>query len=139
VLLQVVIAVGVAAVAGIIALVVSRRTRSDTPTRPTVYDVPAVVDRDDFDRPDAPWLVIVFSSATCLSCHDVWEKARQLESSDVAVQQVEAVERKDIHDKYAIDAVPMTVVVDRDGVTQTSFLGVPSAADLWSAVAELRN
>jgi hypothetical protein len=137
VVLVLAITVVVAAVAVVAAVVITRRTAVEAPTQPT-YDVPAMVDRADFDRPDAPWLVVEFSSATCLSCRDVWEKVRQLESDDVAVQDVEAIERKDLHEKYAIDAVPMTVVVDRDGVTKTSFLGVPSAADLWAAVADLR-
>ena len=39
--------------------------------------------------PDAPWLVAVFTSATCASCQGVWERAQPLESASVAVQQVE--------------------------------------------------
>lgn len=138
VVIQVVIALVVAAIAGLVALVITRRTRPDVQA-PTSYEVPAWLDRSDFARPDAPWLVAVFSSSTCLSCQDVWEKARHLESDDVAVEEIEAIERKDLHQRYDIDAVPMVVVVDADGATRSSFLGVPSAADLWAAVAELRN
>jgi hypothetical protein len=82
--------------------------------------------------------VAVFSSATCLSCQDAWEKARLLDSDEVAVQEIEASERKDLHERYRIDAVPMIVVVDDEGVTRASFIGVPTAADLWAALAELR-
>lgn len=135
--LQLVIAVIVAIAAVVTAAIIRRRTKVDPPTQPT-YDVPAQLDRADFERPEAPWLVVAFSSATCLSCQDAWEKARHLESADVAVQEVEAIERKDLHEKYGIDAVPMILVVDAHGVTQTSFLGVPSAADLWAALAALR-
>jgi len=138
VVVQVLIGLGVAAVAGVVALVISRRTRVDVPTQPEGYAVPALLDRSDFDRPDAPWLVAVFSSTTCLSCGDAWDKARHLESADVAVQDIEALERKDLHDRYKIDAVPMIVVADGDGVTRASFIGVPTAADLWAAMAELR-
>jgi hypothetical protein len=136
--LQALIAVAVAAIAGVVALVITRRTRADAPTQPDSYEVPAMLDRADFDRPEAPWLVAVFSSATCLSCQDAWEKAGQLESAEVVVQDIEAIDRKDLHEKYDIDAVPMIVVADDEGVTRASFIGVPSAGDLWAALAELR-
>jgi hypothetical protein len=135
---QALIAVGVALVAVVAAAVITRRTRIDAPTQPEAYAVPAMLDRADFDRPEAPWLVAVFSSSTCLSCQDAWDKARHLESDDVVVLEVEATERKNLHDRYGIDAVPMIVVADDEGVTRASFIGVPSAADLWAAMAELR-
>lgn len=128
-----------AAIAGVVALVITRRTRVDAPTQPESYEVPAMLDRADFARPEAPWLVAVFSSATCLSCQDAWDKAQHLESDEVVVQDIDAVERKDLHDRYAIDAVPMIVVADDEGVTRASFVGVPPAADLWAAMAELRD
>jgi hypothetical protein len=136
---QALIAVAVAAIAAVIAAVITRRTRVDAPTQPDSYAVPPMLDRADFDRPDAPWLVAVFSSSTCLSCEDAWDKARHLDSAEVVVQEIEAIERKDIHVKYAIDAVPMIVVADDEGVTRASFVGVPSTADLWAALAELRD
>ena len=132
------IAVIVAAVAAVAAAVITRRTRVDAPTQPDSYAVPPMLDRADFDRPEAPWLVAVFSSATCLSCQDAWDKARHLESAEVVVQDIEAIERNDLHERYGIDAVPMIVVADEEGVTRASFVGVPSAADLWAALAELR-
>jgi hypothetical protein len=132
------IAVVVAAGAGVVAAVITRRTRTDPPTQPDSYEVPAMLDRRDFDRPEAPWLVAVFSSATCLSCADAWDKARHLDSRDVVVQEVEVASRKDLHDRYGIDAVPMIVVADDEGVTRASFIGAPTAADLWAALAELR-
>jgi len=138
VVVQAGIAVIVAAVAAVAAAVITRRTRVDAPTQPDSYAVPPMLDRADFDRPEAPWLVAVFSSATCLSCQDAWDKARHLESAEVVVQDIEAIERNDLHERYGIDAVPMIVVADDAGVTRASFVGVPSAADLWAALAELR-
>jgi hypothetical protein len=44
-----------------------------------------------------------------------------------------------LHRKYHIDAVPMAVVADRDGVVRASFIGPMSATDLWAAVAEARH
>ena len=100
--------------------------------------MPAQLDRGDFVRPDAPWLVVVFSSSTCLACQGTWEKAQLLESDEVATQEVEAVADALLHQRYGIDAVPLVVVVDAGGVVRRSFVGPPTATDLWAALAELR-
>jgi hypothetical protein len=134
---RLVLVVVLVAVAAVVAWVVRRRTAPDPPTQSS-WSVPSQLDRDDFERPDAPWIVVVFGSATCLSCQGTWAKVEQLESDHVAVQDVEAVERKDLHTKYRIDAVPMLVVANADGVVVASFIGEPSTADLWAAVAEVR-
>ena len=135
---QVLVGVAIALVAAAAAVVITKRTKVDAPTQPESFEVPVMLDRTDFDRPEAPWLVAVFSSATCLSCQDAWDKARLLESDEVVVQEIEASDRKDLHVRYAIDAVPMIVVADDEGITRASFVGVPTAADLWAALAELR-
>ena len=129
----------VAAVVGFAAgvAVVVRRRRPEPPTQGK-WPVPTQLDRADFDRPDAPWLVVVFSSTTCLSCADAVEKAEVLASADVVVQDVEVTASPDLHRRYGIDAVPVTVVADGDGVVRASFVGAPSATDLWAAVADLR-
>jgi hypothetical protein len=137
VVVQVVIAAIVAVAAVAIAAVIRKRTRPDPPTQ-VPYVVPSQLDRADFERPDAPWLVVTFSSATCSSCEDAWHKAQMLESAVVAVQEVEVGARKDLHDRYAIEAVPMIVVADDDGDVRATFIGAPTAADLWAALAELR-
>lgn len=120
------------------AAVIQRRSRPDAPTQPRQMAVPAVLDRADFERPTAPWLVAVFTSATCDACEGAMARAVPLDSSSVVVQSVEFPARRDLHDRYAIDSVPLVAVADADGVVRASFLGVPSSADLWAAVAELR-
>jgi thioredoxin-related protein len=137
VVVQLVIALVVAVAAVVVAVVIRSRTRMDAPTQ-VPYTVPSTIDRNDFDRPDAPWLVVAFSSATCSSCEDAWSKARLLESPFVAVQEVEVSAAKDLHERYSIDAVPMILLVDDDGDVRASFIGAPTAADLWAALAELR-
>ena len=77
----------VAVVAVVVAIVVQRRQPA-APVR-TGYNVPAQLHRPDFDRPDAEWLVVVFTSATCSTCAGVWEKAKALDSDAVATQEVE--------------------------------------------------
>jgi len=117
--------------------VVVRRRRPEPPTQGR-WPVPTQLDRVDFERPDAPWLVVVFSSTTCLSCADAVEKARVLAGAEVVVQDVDVAAHPGLHRRYGIDAVPVTIVADRDGVVRASFVGAPSAIDLWAAVAELR-
>jgi hypothetical protein len=129
--------VALAAVAAAVAWIVRSRLGSDAPTRPA-WAVPDHVDRADLDHPDRPWMVAVFSSSTCLACRATWEKARQLESDEVAVQDVDAVEARALHERYGVDAVPLLLVLGPDGTVHTSFLGEPSAADLWAAVADVR-
>ena len=126
-----------AGVALAVAWALQRRQRPDAPAR-TGYALPAQLDRADFDRPEAPWLVVVFTSSTCDACAAVAAKARHVESEAVAVQDVEYVAERGLHDRYGIEAVPATLVVDANGVVQFSFLGPVTATDLWAAVAEAR-
>lgn len=127
----------IVAVAAGVAWVIQRRRRPDAPTQRR-YSTPTQLDRADFDRPDAPWLVAVFTSNTCDRCADVATKARVLESDEVAVQTLEFTAERELHARYDIDAVPTLVIVDADGVTRRSFLGPMTATDLWAAVAEVR-
>lgn len=131
------IAAAIAIVVVVVAVVVRRRRRSDPPTQRT-FTTPAQLDRADFDRPDTPWLVAVFSSATCDSCRAVVAKAEVLASDDVAVVDVEFGRQRSLHERYAIDAVPATVIADSRGVVVASFVGAVTATDLWAAVAEAR-
>ena len=84
------------------------------------------------------WLVVLFTSRHCDSCEGLADKARPLESEEVGVVEVEYSDRPDLHERYQIDAAPITVLVDRSGVTRGSFIGAYSAPELWSALAEVR-
>ena len=66
------------------SVVIRRRRASDPPTQVT-RNVPSQLDRADFPEVDSPWLVAVFTSATCSTCADVVAKSRVLQSDDVAV------------------------------------------------------
>jgi hypothetical protein len=129
--------VALAAVAVAVALVVQRRRAVPAPTN-TSHTLPDRLDRADFDRPEAPWLVAVFTSATCSTCAAVWEKARVLASDEVAVQELEVTAARDLHTKYEITAVPGVVIADADGVVRARFLGPVTATDLWATLAEVR-
>lgn len=119
-----------------VAVVLDRR-RPPAPTAAR-WVVPSKVDRLDFSRPEAPWLVVVFSSATCASCAAVVAKARPLESDEVAVEEVEYGARRELHRRYGVDAVPCIVIADAGGVVRASFIGPATATDLWATLADLR-
>lgn len=133
---RVLLVLGALAIAGAVAGLLggSRRDKYVQATH-----VPQLLDRRDFVRPEAPWLVAVFTSATCDTCAGVWERAQHLESNSVAVQRVEVSAEKQLHERYRIDAVPTLVVADDDGVVQHAFLGPVTSAELWAAVASTRS
>ena len=101
--------------------------------------MPGQLDRADFPEPGAPWLVAVFTSGTCDACAATVAKAQALASPSVTVAEIELAARPELHRRYAIDAVPLLVLADGEGVVRASFVGPPSATDLWAAVAEVRD
>jgi Thioredoxin domain len=134
-------AVAIAAVFGALLVLFAqqfnKRRRPEPPTQ-QAWTVPQQLDRNDFTVPEAPWLVAVFTSATCSACERVSGMARVMKSSTVAVEVVEYQTRSDLHKRYGIDAVPTTVIADAEGVVVKSFVGPTTATDLWAAVAEAR-
>jgi hypothetical protein len=126
------------AVAGLVALLLQRR-RPAAPTQPTRYPVPVQVDRADFVRPDAPFLVALFSSTTCDGCARVADKARVLEAPDVAYQEISYQADRGLHDRYGVEAVPLVLIADAEGVVAKAFVGEVTAIDLWGAVATARD
>ena len=128
----------VLAAAGIAVVVLQRRTRPDPPSQPG-WRIPVQLDRADFVRPDAPWLVVLFSSSTCDTCAGVWPKVEALASEVVAVQQAEVGRDRALHERYRIDAVPTLVIADGDGVVHGIVVGPVTATDLWATLAELRD
>lgn len=136
-LTQILIVAGVALVALAVGTIVQRRA-PDAPTAPIQHATPDQLDRADFVRPEAPWLVVVFTSATCETCAKVWTSTQLLESGEVAIQNVEVKADAELHERYNITAVPSVVVADGEGVTRASFLGPPTSSELWAKLAELR-
>jgi hypothetical protein len=132
------LALGIAVVSAVVALAMQRRGRSDAPTQSTGR-IPEQLDRTDFAEPGKPWLVAVFTSATCDACKDVRSKAEVLATNEVAVAVAEYPADKAIHDRYRIDAVPLVVIADDRGVVRNSFLGPVTATDLWAGVAAARD
>jgi hypothetical protein len=139
VLVRVAIAAVIAVAVVLTMVLVERRRRGHGAPVRDAYPVPRQLNRADFARPDAPWLVVLFSSAVCASCATMRDKVRVLESDDVAVCDVEYQGDKALHERYGITGVPMVVVADADGVVARGFVGSTSATDLWAAVAGARD
>ena len=131
------IGIVILAAVGLLAWWLQRRPPAPPPR--DSYPVPKQLDRNDFPRPDAAWLVALFSSSNCDSCQGLGEKMLALESPDVVTTEVEAHDQGEMHRRYAIAAIPTTVIADADGVVRKSFVGSFSATDLWAAVAELKD
>jgi hypothetical protein len=137
VLLQVIV-VAVVVVLTVLVSVASRRRGSDAVPTPSGFTVPARVARPDFDHPDRPWLVVVFTSDTCDGCAGVVERALPLSSDEVAVCAVSVQEQPESHTRYRIDGVPTTIIADAEGTVVGSFLGPVQTIELWDAVAAAR-
>lgn len=134
---------GAVAVAGLVAVAVDR-IRSGSPFSPArtpaaaspAHHVPERLDRGDFARPGAGWLVAVFTADTCSTCAEVWRLARRLEGPEVAAQHVEAGREAALHARYGIDAVPLVVIADGTGATRRSIAGPTTEAQLRAALSE---
>ncbi len=130
--------VGVVVVIALLANLWQRKRQVDAPTQ-GASEVPSQIDRSDFLRPDAPWIVLAFTSATCQTCSDIERKVRVLETNSVAIQILEYMAQRELHERYKIDAVPTVLMADANGVVQANFLGPVSATDLWAALARARD
>lgn len=134
------VAAALVAVVAVVALLVERRRRSDAPSQPRRWPVPAQVDRADFDGAAAPWLAALFTSATCDSCARVEQMVRPLASPSLTVTVLAWQDHKALHQRYGIEAVPCFVLADEEGVVRYGFVGREvTATDLWAAVAEARS
>ena len=52
--------------------------------------------------------------------------------------EVEAAADREVHDRYGIDAVPLVLVIDGEGVVRDHHLGPVSSTHLWASLAEVR-
>lgn len=98
--------------------------------------IPTHLRRADFVGADSPWLIVAFSSASCLACAEVWRQIQGFESGGVSIADVEYGAEPKLHSSYGIDSVPTTVVVGAGGAVQAGFVGPlsPSAIDQIAAL-----
>lgn len=110
-----------------------QRRRPEPPSAPS-YRAPRQVDRNDFEVDPNKTMVVVFTSATCNSCAGVWKTVSAVDHPRVGVQHVEIQTNPGLHERYKIDGVPTTMIVDPDGVVRGSFFGPFPAEKLDAAL-----
>ena len=135
---SVVIALVIGAVVVLAAMIIRQRRVVDAPTQ-KVFSAPTQIDRTDFPTSQHEWMIAVFTSATCQACADMLAKAQVVASKNVSVIEIEYSNKKELHRKYNIEAVPTVVVTDVHGIVHKSFLGPVSATDLWAGIASVRD
>ncbi len=109
-------------VAGALVVAAVARRRATVAVRSGV-SVPRHVHRHELAGPDAPWLVLAFTSSTCRTCADVIDQVHALASAGVAVMIADEHTDAAIHRRYGIDSVPIVVIADADGAIRESFVG----------------
>jgi hypothetical protein len=136
----VLVRLGIAVAIALVAALIAWRLRAGRPDAPPrdAYPVPRQLDRADFPRRDASWLVAYFSSTSCAGCQGLGDKVKVLESSDVATMDCTFEDQRELHERYDISAIPMILIADHEGVVHRAFVGATTATDLWAAVAEVR-
>jgi len=117
----------VVGLAALVAFLVRQRRPVAVPMQ--TGQTPDALDRSAFTAPSSPWLLAVFSSATCMACAEVLRVARGFESANVAVQDVDFQSEPDVHKRYSIDSVPTTVIADQSGVVRGAWIGPLSIDD----------
>ncbi len=128
------VAVLVAAV-GVAALVDRRRRPALAPS--LNHRLATHVDRADWPQATGAWALVVFSSATCDACASVRRAVAPLESESISVIDVTWERDRAVHERYRIEAVPATLLVDRGGEVRRSWVGVVEPGQLWSTVTEI--
>lgn len=132
---RLVLVVVIAAAAVVVAAVIRRR-RPDAPATGS-GQVPLQIDRSDLPPGLETWVLLAFTSPTCASCAHVWRQAQALRRPGLSVVDADTESHRALHQRYRIDAVPLVVLIDADGVTQRWFLGPVADGDLAAAVDEL--
>ena len=136
---RVALALALAAGAVLVAWVLRHRLRPTGTVAPgPAAGLPSSVERADFPQPGAPWLVAVFTSATCGTCASVWAHARALGGEGVVVADVEHTAAPELHRRYGVDAVPSVAVCDADGRVHRWLLGSTSEDELRAALRDAR-
>lgn len=129
------IVLAIAAVAAAVAWRFNGRA-PDAPTTPQ-FAAPQQLDRSDFEHPDREWLLALFSSETCLSCHEAREALEPVRFDRVGVLDLPLETNKALHNRYSIDAVPIMVLADSDGVVRWSYLGAPPAEAIRNILVDI--
>jgi hypothetical protein len=132
------IALAVLTGAAVVVAILLQRRRPDPPSAPS-YRAPTQLDPRDFPGAEGLVLVALFSSLTCHSCPRAWETIEAVlgpgPAPGVTWRRIDVQSEPELHRRYKIDGVPMTVVADTEGVVLQAFFGPLSSEQLVEALA----
>ena len=103
---------------------IANNRRTDSPSVPK-SSLPIQVDRNDFEMPVMKWLLVFFSSESCSSCIQVRETLSDIPLNSIHIQEVSFPQEKNLHNRYAINSVPIVLIANLEGVVTWSYAGVP--------------
>ena len=103
---------------------IANNRRTDIPSVPK-SSLPIQVDRNDFEMPVMKWLLVFFSSESCSSCIQVREILSDIPLNSIHIQEVSFPQEKNLHNRYAINSVPIVLIANLEGVVIWSYAGVP--------------
>lgn len=99
-------------------------------------ELPNRFDRRDVDIHQKGAMLVEFTSPYCIECQvalPILQEAARTHGAPLAV--IDARQRPDLAQKYAIRSTPTILVVDRQGTVMTGWKRSPSEQDLSRALA----
>ncbi|WP_334142440.1 TlpA family protein disulfide reductase [Rhabdothermincola sp.] len=130
------LAAALIAVAALVAVLIQRRQPS--PEAAPSFTVPERIDRGELPGPDRPWLLAVFSAHTCSTCATVVGELAPLAGPDVAFAEIELDAARALHERYAIGAVPLLLIVDVHGSVRHHVFGPVTRQEVETVLDALR-
>ena len=126
-------------VIGLTAFTISSLANRRMPDSPSVPKsiIPYQLDRSDFNDPSIEWIFVLFTSDTCDACDLVMNEVSKISLPNVVVQNINYAANKSLHVRYEIDAVPILLIADQQGIVQWSFAGVPPSIAISEALVNL--
>ena len=114
----------------------ANRRMPDSPSVPKSI-LPYQLDRSDFNDPSIEWIFVLFTSDKCDACDLVLSEVSKISLPNVVVQNINYATNKSLHVRYEIDAVPILLLADQQGIVQWSFAGVPPSIEISEALVNL--
>ncbi|RIK09437.1 MAG: hypothetical protein DCC49_06195 [Acidobacteria bacterium] len=98
-----------------------------------VYGMPTSVAPDDFGGLETPVSIILFTHADCRACSAA---KRICQTFSVPMVEVDGRENQAVLDRYGIDGVPTTLVVDAGGTVLAGWVGPLVPRQIEEALAD---
>lgn len=125
-------AIVLVALAAVVAVRLLDRKRRYEPT--TDYGIPPALEEADFPELGGVPAAVVFTDPDCRACDGA---RRMLSARPVRLIEVDAASRQDLLDKYSIDGVPTSLIVDGDGAVIDGWVGPLEASRVDLAISKV--